>query len=62
MLKIKCILTYNRFVFVSQMEVKEKSKYFLSDNYKKVFKKWVLALIKTNDSLQNSHQIKRKQY
>jgi hypothetical protein len=37
--------------------VKEKSKYFLRDNYKKVYKK--LALIKTNDSLQDLHEIKR---
>jgi hypothetical protein len=41
------------------MEVKEKSKYFLRDNYNKVFKKSVLALIKTNDSLQNLREIKR---
>ncbi len=40
------------------MEVKEKSKYFLRDNYKKVYKKSVLALIKTKDSLPNLHQIK----
>ncbi len=41
------------------MEVKAKSKYFLRDNYKRVYKKSVLALIKTNDSLQNLHDIKR---
>jgi hypothetical protein len=37
-------------ISVSQMEVKEKSKYFLRDNYKKVYKKSVLTLVKRDDS------------